>query len=192
MPPTSAPQTARECDGSLIEEIVRATSLPPQYLRQIQVKPVGETRHAKLHRHEGIIDWNYAGGSLDVPVLHSTVAELRNTSVVRLLGQAMLIRDPLAQTAMVSIAEAAYVQLNGLHELLECILVAIKRTADSDLTDEWLDFELKWEAVPEDELAALYPEGRPQSKHLKKRDTRCVLFVYLLSNLRSDALTAHI
>lgn len=146
MPPRSEPGAPSDCLNSSIPMIVKETGLPHAYLQSIQRNPaIGEVRGAILRKHGEVREETFnSRPSASILASPSTVAELRNGSVMQLLGQAVLIRDWRRHTLMTTIAEAAFVQLNGIYELLECILVAIKYTLSKDQASVRQAFELNY------------------------------------------------
>lgn len=75
----------------------------------------------------------------------SLVSELSNVPVQNFVGQAVLLRNDAGMTAMVTIAEAAHLQLDGLIELLECLFEMIATTPGDRYRGGLLRaFHLKW------------------------------------------------
>lgn len=152
--------------GSLIPAIVRATGLPLNHLRAIQSQPLGWTRRARLWEGSG-----EQGGSEDfIPVPTLLVEELRKTPYSNLLGQAVFIEDQMRQTSMVSIAEAAFIQLNGLYELLECLLFLIDDAIRTNSTSaQWT---LVWFLDKSNATRAVSQLGLQNASVRKQHQTR--------------------
>ena len=141
----------------LIPAIVEATGLPMEYTTTyLQTSPIGGTRNAKIRKSNMISIENYKSMSwphkrfawavMGIPAC--IVEELRTMPYSQLLGQGVLIRDALNNhTSFITIAEAAFVQLNGLYELLECLLIAISHAINNELRSVLWDLSWKPEAL---------------------------------------------
>ncbi|MCJ1292577.1 hypothetical protein MMC34_004128, partial [Xylographa carneopallida] len=127
----------------LIPAMVEATGSPPEYLTTYLMDPVGKTRNARIRKSKtsgSLLDGtSNSRGHRSINIPGYIVDELVTMSYSYLLGQGMLIRDASNKhTSFVTIAEAACAQLNGLEDLLECLLIAISRAFSNDsLPVEW-------------------------------------------------------
>ena len=120
-----------------------ATGLPKSYLDAAHIhQPLGKTLNATLRKsNQKFLDSSDRPGRLDrLPIPPIIVSSIEEFSLPCLLGQGLLIRTMTGDAAMISIAEAAFIQLGGLCELLECVLAALEYSLfhpdDAD-TSEW-------------------------------------------------------
>ncbi|MCJ1392697.1 hypothetical protein MMC18_005568 [Xylographa bjoerkii] len=133
----------------LIPAIVEATGLPMEYLTtDLQTKPLGNTRYAKVRKSETVLSKNKTSTRqpiyIDMDIPDCIVEELQTTPYSHLLGQGVLIRDTFStHTSFITIAEAAFTQLNDLHDLLECLLIAISQAVNNESNPA--DWTLSWE-----------------------------------------------
>lgn len=126
----------------MIDEIVHKSGLPLEYLEWMQCPNLtGLARRdysvAKLSSTYN--DFILNGLQSNWTTIHSVIIqEVQSLPSAHLLGQAVLLRDPNGRTAMLSIAEAAFIQLNGLCELLELVIMMIEHAArDKSAETRW-------------------------------------------------------
>ena len=151
----------------MIDEIVHKSGLPLEYLKWMQYPNLtGLARRdysdVKLSPEDFIL---HGLQSSCISIHPAIIQEVQSLPFAHLLRQAVLLRGPNRRTVMLSIAEAAFVQLNGLCELLELIVMMIEHTVreHSAETTRWQLYrqQLTLEETPSHENA------RPQSSKLR-------------------------
>ncbi|MCJ1318451.1 hypothetical protein MMC15_003779 [Xylographa vitiligo] len=143
---TGSDFSAHSEEPLLIPAIVKATGLPAEYLAEyFQARPIGNTRCAGIRKSKRF--WSLEGTEeqrntalIDIP--NCIIKELQTMPYTHLLGQGVLIRNIANKhTSFITIAEAAFAQLNGLVDLLECLLIAISQAVNELVYVEW---NLSW------------------------------------------------
>lgn len=111
--------------GSTVREIGKRVGLSASYGSRLhQSSCVGATSNVRVSPHiHSTLPMTQLGPSLDWYVVpEGIMEELKVQRWQEALGQGILIRDCKNCTALVTIAQAAMAQLNGLVDLLGCLL----------------------------------------------------------------------
>ena len=141
---------------SVIRDIAESTGLPSGIWTGFKpIKPFRDIREVYVNRGtQHRVDMRSSGSYCWIPIREETVSELDRVPFTQLLGKSTLVRTTTGFTAMVSIAEAAFVQLGELHGLLGTLMEVVEQSLRADneripLHDWWL----KWhEETSMDEL----------------------------------------
>jgi len=145
-----------------IGDIVHKAGLPIQYLRWIQAPTSADFaersyRVAKLPPTNSI---PYGLGDNSIPINPGIIEVIQSLPSAHLFGQALLLRDSNERTAMLSIAEAAFAQLGGLHELLELLVMMIEHTLrENDGKTQW---QFNWQELKLED-APVYKSAPPRT-----------------------------
>lgn len=145
-----------------INDIIHKAGLPIEYLRWIQAPTStdfveGSYHVTKLSPIDSIL---YGRGAMSIPIYPGIVEEIQSLPPTHLFSQAILVRVPAERTAMLSIAEAAFVQLGGLQELLELLVMMIEHTLRQK--GEKTQFQFSWQELMLEDASARTPAHETQ------------------------------
>ena len=181
--------------GKLISEIVNATGLPKDYIdAERNYRPLGKLLNAKLLKASkpSLPTPNVEADLRNSIVVPPTiVSSIRELSLACLLGQGVLIQTTNGDTAFVSIAEAAFIQLGESCWLLECILAALEYSlnAHSHGHGSRTTWTLTWrESLPKDPRALLFEDKQDPSRSFTRAEHRGFLSPFKLESASSLSL----
>src|SRR5450432_907074 len=115
-------------ESNIIGQTAHAAGLPPPLQKSFSTSGyAGLTNQASMSQESDAHIYGFQ--TMDWCLIPACLAsELSSVPVQNFIGQGVLLRNDKGLTAMVTIAEAACLQLPGLVELLDCLFKVIAAT----------------------------------------------------------------